>query len=145
MYSFNGRFSARLDEKNRMRIPAKFKEDLGKGYKLALGPNECILVLPFSEYKKVMDSFGEVSIFDAEAQEAIAEFTSTVFDVTDDGQGRILLCSELREYAGIDKDIVITGAATHLRIEPAERYAGQSAKRNVSALYAKLNSLGKQA
>ena len=124
MYSFNGRFSARLDEKNRMRIPAKFKDDLGKGYKLALGPNECIYVLPFSEYKKVIDSFGEVSIFDVEAQNAIAE---------------------LREYAGIDKDIVITGAATHLRIEPAERYAGQSMQRNVSSLYAKLNSLNKQA
>ena len=46
MYSFNGRFNNRLDDKNRIRIPAKFTTELGEGYKLVFGPSESIYVMP---------------------------------------------------------------------------------------------------
>ncbi len=141
MYSFNGRFAARLDDKNRMRIPAKYKADLETGYKLAFGPDKNIYVLPNEEYKKILDSFKGASIFDTEVQDAIAEFTSTVFDVCEDNQGRFILPGELKEYAEIDKEIVIVGAATYLRIESAERFAEKSKGRNIAGVFAKLKGL----
>lgn len=61
MYSFNGRFNNRLDDKNRIRIPAKFKAELGADYKLAFGPGESVYVMPQKEYQKILDSFGEAS------------------------------------------------------------------------------------
>ncbi len=143
MYSFNGRFNNRLDDKNRIRIPAKFKAELGADYKLAFGPGESVYVMPQKEYQKILDSFGEASFFDEEAQNAIALFTGMVYDVSEDNQGRIVLPAELKEYAKIDKDIVITGAASYLRIEPAERFAKNTANMNISTVFAKLNALKK--
>ncbi len=143
MYSFNGRFNNRLDDKNRIRIPAKFKAELGSDYKFAFGPDETIYVMPAAEYKKILDGFGEASFFDVEAQNAIAAFTGMVYDVTEDNQGRAVIPSELKEYAHIDKEIVITGAAAYLRIEAAERFAKKNAGLNVANLFAKLNALNK--
>lgn len=143
MYSFNGRFSTKLDDKNRIRIPAKYKKDLGTDYKLAYGPGDSIYVLPLEEYRKILDSFGEVSFFDEEAQNAIALFTAMVHDVTEDGQGRFIIPGDLKEYAKIDKDIVITGVASYLRIESAEQFAKRTQGMNISSVFAKLNALKK--
>ena len=141
MYSFNGRFNNRLDDKNRIRIPAKFKKELGEDYKFAFGPGESIYVLPKAEYEKILAGFGEASFFDEETQNAIAQFTGMVYDVTEDNQGRVLIPAELKEYAKIDKDIVITGAASYLRIESAEAFAAKNANVSVSSVFAKLNAL----
>lgn len=143
MYSFNGRFNNRLDDKNRIRIPAKFKAELGADYKFVFGPDETIYVMPLREYLKILDSFGEASFFDEEAQNAIATFTGMVYDVTEDNQGRVVIPAELKDYAHIDKEIVITGAASYLRIESAERFAKKNANMNVSTVFAKLNGLRK--
>lgn len=141
MYSFNGRFNNRLDDKNRIRIPAKYKADLEAGYKLAFGPDKSIFVLPYEEYKKILDSFGSASIFDTDVQDAIADFTSMVFDVTEDNQGRVVIPQELKEHAEIDKDIVIIGAATYLRIESTENFAKRTAGKNINNVFAKLKNL----
>ena len=141
MYSFNGRFNNRLDDKNRIRIPAKYKADLGADYKFAYGPDHCIYVLPFSEYKKVLDSFGSASLFDTEIQDAISEFTGMVSDVSEDSQGRAVIPADMKEYAQIDKDIVITGAASYLKIESAENFAKRNAGKNIHDDFARLKSL----
>lgn len=144
MYSFNGRFNNRLDDKNRIRIPAKYKAELGEEYKLSFGPSATIYVLPKDEYEKILANFGEVTLFDEEKQNAIADFTSMVFDVVEDNQGRIVLPLELRTYAGIDKDIVITGAASFIRIEALEKFEARTKNRDVTNIFAKLNSLSKK-
>lgn len=141
MYSFNGRFNHQLDAKNRIRIPAKFKADLGADYKFAFGPDKSIYVLPFTEYKKILDSFGEVSYFDEEAQEAISDFTGMVFDVTEDNQGRVVIPGDLVDYAEIDKEIVITGAASFLRIESEENFRARTSKKDIRSVFAKLKAL----
>lgn len=130
-----------MDDKNRMRIPPKFKDDLGKDFKFAFGPGNSIYILPEKEYRKILDGFGEASFFDEEAQNAIAQFTGLVYDVAVDGQGRVVIPGELKEYAKIDKDVVITGAASFVRIEAAEEFAKKNAGVNVSSVFAKLNSL----
>ena len=145
MYSFNGRVGCRLDEKNRMRIPPKFKKDLGSDYKLTFAPGGCLCILPQEEYDKILAGFGQASFFDEEAQQAISAFTARVFDVSEDPQGRIVIPEMLKNYAKIDREIVITGAATHLRIESAEAYAAKNEKMDMAAIFAKLNSFGKQA
>ena len=143
MYSFNGRFNYRLDDKNRIRIPPKFKPELEGGYKLAYGPGNSIYVMPMKEYQKIIESFGDVSFFDEDAQNQISLFTSMVHDVTEDNQGRVMLPAEMRAYAGIDKDIVITGAAAYIRIESAEAFAKRTQNLNISNIFAKLNALPK--
>ena len=144
MYSFNGRFNNRLDDKNRIRIPAKYRAELGDGYKLSFGPSESIYVLPKNEYEKILASFGEVTLFDEEGQNAIAEFTGMVFDVVEDNQGRIVLPLELRTYAGIDKEIVITGAASFIRIEALEKFEDRTKNLNVTNIFAKLKGMSKK-
>lgn len=134
MYSFNGRFNHQLDAKNRIRIPAKFKADLGTDYKFAFGPNKSIYVMPFSEYRKILDSFGDVSYFDDEMQEAISDFTAMVYDVTEDNQGRVVIPGELKDFAEIDKDIVITGAASFVSSRSKTSRSGISTRTSRACL-----------
>ena len=141
MYSFNGKFNHQLDEKNRIRIPAKFKPELGKDYKFMYGANETISVMPYAEYKKILDSFGEVSYFDADKQEAIASFTEMTFDVTEDKAGLVVIPAELKMYAHIDKEIVITGAASYIKIEALESYEKRVQNRDVKNIFEKLKAL----
>ena len=79
MYSFNGRFNNRLDDKNRIRIPAKFKADLGANYKFAFGPGESIYVMPEKEYQKIL-SASDCTIVDGDCGllSPIAPSTQTV-------------------------------------------------------------------
>lgn len=67
-----------------------------------------------------------------------------MYDVTEDNQGRIVLPAELKEYAHIDKEIVITGAASYLRIEAAEQFSKRTAGMNMADVFAKLNAIGKK-
>ena len=144
MYSFNGRFSIRLDDKNRIRIPAKFKAELGSDYKLAFAPDKCIRVLPAKEYEKIIESFGDASFFDDEKQEAISAFSAMVYDVAEDPQGRVVIPQELVDYAEIEKDIVVSGAVSYLKIQAADRFAEKNAKLDMGGIYARLNAAKKQ-
>ena len=64
-----------------------------------------------------------------------------VYDVSEDNQGRVVIPAELKEYAKIDKEIVITGAASYLRIESAEAFAKKNANVSSRRVFAKLNAL----
>ena len=144
MYSFNGRFSIRLDDKNRIRIPAKFKAELGTDYKLAFAPDKCIRVLPEKEYERIIESFGDASFFDDEKQEAISAFSAMVFDVSEDPQGRVVIPQELVEYAEIEKDAVISGAVSYLKIQAADRAAEKMTQTRMEDIYKRLNAAKKQ-
>lgn len=97
--------------------------------------------MPFSEYRKILDSFGDVSYFDDEMQEAISDFTAMVYDVTEDNQGRVVIPGELKDFAEIDKDIVITGAASFLRIESLKNFEERNKHKDVKSVFAKLKAL----
>lgn len=122
---FKGVFEHQLDEKNRMRIPSKFKKELmgedGKrAYSFFRGMNRCICVMADEELDETLGAISEEGI--SETSTASRSFFGSIFSADEDAQGRVVLPASLKKMAGIQKDIVTLGCGKRLEIWAAERY-----------------------
>ncbi|MBR1867043.1 MAG: division/cell wall cluster transcriptional repressor MraZ [Clostridia bacterium] len=115
-----------LDGKNRIRIPAKFKAELGDDFVFCRGVNKCIYVIAKEEFASYVEDFKKIGRFDRVGQRAVSEFMSSYAIPEIDNQGRMILPKKLREYAEIDKNVVTIGAYNRLEIWSAEVLARQN-------------------
>ena len=125
---FERLYRHQLDAKNRMRIPAKFREDLGDNYVITCGTGGCLFVFKNQAMEELKTKLKKVSMFDAKKQDAIRFFLGRSWDAEEDGQGRILIPPALREYAGIDKNVITVGVFNRLEIW-SEEFRKEAAKR----------------
>ena len=105
-----GKYSARLDDKNRLIVPAKLRAELGESFYVTLGVNcshRCLTVYTEEEWRRLSDNYNALSI----SQKAGA--TSLIFmnaaQCVPDKQFRFALTSFLQSYAGIDREVMIVG------------------------------------
>lgn len=122
---FKGVFEHQLDDKNRLRIPSKFKKELTgehgeKTYSFFRGMHQCICVMADDLLDDTISSLSEEGI--SETSPASTLFFGSIFSAEEDAQGRVVLPSALRKMAGIKKDIVTLGRGKRLEIWAAERY-----------------------
>ena len=119
MAMFTGEYFHQLDAKNRIRIPARLKKDLGEEYYFAFGTNHCIFVFTKQKMEQYLEELGEAKLSDLEAQKRVRMFARTCVQVEEDNQGRIVLSPELRRHAQLgkdDKELVICGAVNRIEI-----------------------------
>ena len=122
---FKGMFEHQLDDKNRIRIPSKFKKELTgengeRAYSFFRGMNNCICVMADEELDDAIASISEEAI--SESNQASAMFFSSIFSAEEDAQGRVVLPAMLKRIAGIQKEIITIGRGKRLEIWAAERY-----------------------
>ena len=122
---FYGKYEHQLDDKNRLRIPSKFKKELTgengeKSYSFFRGMNRCICVMSDDELDDTIASISEEAI--SEANHASAMFFGSIFSAEEDAQGRVVLPSMLKRMAGIQKDVITIGRGKRLEIWAAEKY-----------------------
>ena len=122
---FKGMFEHQLDDKNRIRIPSKFKKELTgengeRTYSFFRGMNNCICVMADEELDDAIASISEEGI--SESNQASAMFFSSIFSAEEDAQGRVVIPSMLKRIAGIQKEIVTIGLGKRLEMWAAEKY-----------------------
>ena len=122
---FKGVFEHQLDDKNRLRIPSKFKKELTgehgeKTYSFFRGLNNCICVMADDLLDDTISELSEEAI--SESSQASTMFFASIFSAEEDSQGRVVLPASLKKMAGIQKDIVTLGRGNRLEIWSAERY-----------------------
>ena len=128
MYQTKGKFFSmfgkiyrhQLDAKNRMRIPAKLREELGENYTITKGTSGCLFVFSEPELDGIREKLKSVSLFDAKAMKPLRIFTASAWDAEEDKQGRILIPENLREFAKIKKDVVVMKNGKCIEIWSAE-------------------------
>lgn len=111
-----GTYAPKIDAKGRVALPAKFRSQLGQGCVLARGQERCIYLLPFAEFRRIAAQIQRTSLSNKAARNYLRVFLSGAVDQEPDKQGRVILPSILRDYAHIDKDIVIIGVGTRAEI-----------------------------
>lgn len=118
-----GKYSAKLDEKNRLIVPAKLREELGEQFYVTLGVNcghRCLTIYTAAEWKTLSENFNALSI----SQRAGA--TSLIFmnaaECTPDKQFRFSLTPFLTNYAGIDREVMLVGRAGQAEIWDAGEF-----------------------
>ncbi len=119
-----GKYSAKLDEKNRLIVPAKLRDELGEQFYVTLGVNcghSCLTIYTAQEWKRLSDNFDALSISQR------AGGTSLIFmnavECVPDKQFRFGLTPFLKKYAGIDREVMLVGRAGQAEIWNAEEFA----------------------
>ena len=120
---FLGTHSPRLDDKGRLFLPAKFRDELAGGIVVTKGQERCLFVFPTAEFRSMTQRMAEAPMTSGPARDFLRVFFAGASDEVPDKQGRITIPPALREYAGLSKDCVVIGANTRLEIWDAEQWA----------------------
>lgn len=130
---FMGQFQHSLDPKGRLIIPARFRELLGDTFILTKGLDRCLFVYPKDEWAVLEQKLKSLPFTQKDARAFIRFFFSGAVEIEMDKQGRILVPPQLREYADIDKDLVIIGVSNRAEIWSVKEWEAYS--REASASY----------
>ncbi len=113
---FFGTHTPKLDEKGRFFLPAKFREELGEGLVVTRGQDHCLAVYPMATFVKKTEQMASAPATVRQVRDFQRMLASSASDEVPDKQGRVTIPAQLREYAGLDKDIVVVGAIDRLEI-----------------------------
>jgi len=113
---FMGEFRHSLDEKGRLIVPAKFREGLGDSFVVTRGLDHCLFVYPLQEWHHLEQKLKQLPLTRGDARAFMRLFFSGAVDVDVDKQGRILIPQNLREYARMDRDVVIIGVSNRVEV-----------------------------
>lgn len=113
---FLGTHSPRLDEKGRLILPAKFREQLEAGVVVTRGQERCLYVFPAAEFERLAEQLRQAPVTSKQARDYLRVFLSGASDEVPDKQGRITLPANLRTYAGLDRDVAVIGAGQRVEI-----------------------------
>lgn len=116
-----GTFEHTIDGKSRLFIPSRLKEELGDSFYLAMGTDQCLTIYPQAAWEALCRRAEELE--EEEDIEAMEVFFAQSYRCTVDSQNRIVIPSLLRDYAMLEKDVVIVGSNNVAKIWNAQRWA----------------------
>ena len=113
---FIGEYQHNVDEKGRLAVPVKFRDDLAKGAVVTRGLDNCLFLYTQEEWEKLAIKLASLSFAQANSRAFSRLMLSGAMDVKIDKQGRVVLPDYLRKYAGINKKVVVAGLYSRLEI-----------------------------
>ncbi|WP_237188916.1 division/cell wall cluster transcriptional repressor MraZ [Rothia nasimurium] len=113
---FLGTHTPRLDVKGRLILPAKFREQLEQGLVLTRGQERCLYVFTLAEFERIHEQLRTAPLSSKQARDYIRVFLSGASDEVPDKQGRITIPQNLRDYAGLEKELTVIGAGSRAEI-----------------------------
>ncbi len=113
---FIGEYQHIIDDKSRVIMPSKFREDLGYNFIMTKGLDNCLFVYPKEEWTALEEKLRKLPLTNKDARAFVRFFFAGATECTLDKQGRILIPSNLREHAKLNKEAVIIGVSTRIEI-----------------------------
>jgi MraZ protein len=111
-----GEYLHSVDDKGRLILPAKFREELGDSFIVTKGLDNCLFVYDKKEWAILENKLKQLPLAKPEARAFVRFFFSGGAEISCDKQGRVLLPNNLREYAHLDKDVVVIGVSNRIEI-----------------------------
>lgn len=125
MYRFLGEYEVTIDAKGRFSLPAGFKKQLGEEdltFVVNRGFEKCLALYPKKSWDVLFDKISQLNDFDPNVRAFRRTFLGGAIEVDMDGAGRLLLPGNLRQYAGLKKNIVLTSGINKIEIWDADEY-----------------------
>ena len=119
-----GQYAHNIDAKGRLFIPARLREELGQTFHVTVGMDHCLSVYSDESWAAFTDKLQDLPYSKAKA---LRPLFANAIDCEPDGQGRILIPAKLREYANLQKEVVVIGSFDRVEIWNAERWAREEA------------------
>ena len=115
-----GQYKHNIDAKGRLFIPAKFREGLGETFSVAAGLDGCLSVYSDAKWAELEE---KIDALPTSQKRKMRTFLANAAECEPDSQGRILIPAKLRQYAALEKEVVINGASKSLELWNPERWA----------------------
>ncbi len=113
---FTGEFQHTLDGKGRVIIPSRLRDGLGDSFVITRGLDQCLFVYPSSEWVRLEQKMKQLPFTKKDSRAFSRLFFSGAMEVEADKQGRVLIPQNLRDYAGIEKEVVFIGVSGRVEI-----------------------------
>lgn len=126
-----GEYEHSVDVKGRLIMPSKLRDEIGYKFIVTKGLDGCLFVFPLKEWEIFQEKLRALPVSDKNARNFTRFFFAGAIECEIDKQGRFLITSNLREFAGLDKDVVIVGMNSRLEIWSKEKW--QQCDENISA------------
>lgn len=119
---YKGEYSHTIDAKGRVIVPVKLREQLGDDFVVTKGLDGCLWIFDATEWEKVETAIRELPLTVPAARVLSRFIFAGATDGEVDKQGRVLLPPNLREYAGLTKDVIFSGVGSRVEIWDKEKY-----------------------
>ena len=139
---FMGRYNHTIDPKGRLSIPSKYREILGDEFVVSKGMDGCLFVYANDAWKAFEEKLASLPLINREARQFARFFLSGAQYVTVDKQGRILMPQDLREFAGLEKDVVLAGAGGRIEIWSLEKWTENTDQTDIDQISQGMMDLG---
>lgn len=113
---FLGTHTPRLDDKGRLALPARFRQDLEGGLVICKGQDRCLNVFPVAEFTRFTEALRTAPVTDRRVRDYSRVLFASASQENPDAQGRITVPPTLREYAGLAKECVVNGANNRVEV-----------------------------
>ncbi len=125
---FLGTHTPRLDDKGRLFLPARFRDDLAEGVVITKGQERCLYVFRRADFAAQGEALATAPLSARRVRDYSRMFFASAFDDVPDRQGRVTVPAPLRAYAGLQRDCVVIGANTRLEIWDAAAWRSYEAE-----------------
>ena len=139
---FMGEYNHTVDPKGRLIIPSKFREELGDEFVVTKGLDGCLFVFPNSEWQAFEEKLKKLPLTNKSARQFARFFVAGATPCELDKQGRILLPQTLREFAGLEKDVVLTGMLNRVEIWSKAQWLANNSYDDMDDIAEQMTDLG---
>ncbi|MCF0185837.1 MAG: division/cell wall cluster transcriptional repressor MraZ [Bacteroidaceae bacterium] len=139
---FMGEYSHNIDAKNRLIMPAKFREQLGDRFIATKGLDGCLFVYSLSEWETIEAKFREIPLTTKDARKFLRFFFAGAAECEVDKQGRVLIPPSLKEYAGLEKEVMSVGVLNRVEIWSKERWLSDNTYDDMDEIAEHMAELG---
>lgn len=140
---FMGEYNHTIDAKSRLIIPSKFREILGDEFVVTKGLDGCLFVFDNTEWTAFEEKLQKLpSLTNPDVRKFVRFFMAGATTVEVDKQGRILIPTGLRDFAALEKDVVMIGVGSRMEIWSKERYDGTVTYDDMEEIAQHMSELG---
>ena len=139
---FMGEYNHSIDAKGRLIVPSRFRTELGENFVLTKGLDGCLSIYSAEEWHAFEQKLAALPLTNKDARALVRFFVAGACECELDKQGRILIPSTLREYAGLEKDVVLAGNINRIEIWSKDRWIENSSYDDMDAIAESLQGIG---
>lgn len=126
-----GEYNHNIDDKGRVSVPSKFRDDLGTSFIVTKGLDNCLFAYSKEEWTKFEDKLKALPLTNPNARNFIRFFFSGATECEIDKLGRINIPQSLREYASLGREVTIIGVSTRVEIWNREKWNNYTSEENM--------------
>ncbi|MDD6733217.1 MAG: division/cell wall cluster transcriptional repressor MraZ [Lachnospiraceae bacterium] len=139
---FMSEYNHTIDAKGRLIIPVKYREGLGETFVVTRGIDGCLFFYTENEWQAIMNKLNELRMTNKKAREFTRFLLGGATEVELDSQGRILVPAFLREYADLEKEVILVGMGNHIEVWSKAKYEQVMSDTNIEEIAEELDEAG---